>query len=431
MGFGKFLLGAVGVVGAVVAAPIVMPAIAATAAGAAVTGAVGAAGAAVTGAVGAAGAAVASTAVGSAVVGAVGTVGTAVGTAAGAAGLSSVAAVAATEAGAAALGTIATSAAVGVASSASGAKKLSDASKIKDEANYRYNSKRQEFDSIEESTNGSLKKLGQLKVDVWKKFDKFVAIYEKIQNKPEISGDVTSESIKLTKDELKNIKGVALTVQDMLKTSAGAIGAGGLIGIATSGGLASTITVASTGTAISTLSGAAATNASLAAFGGGSLASGGLGMAGGTAVLGGLTFAPMLVVGGIMVNAKGKASLNVANDISREVDSAVSKMNEAEKLLNKVKALSEDIYTELYKLFNIYKRLIFSMEKVVSIKTNYEDFTEAEQKLLEKTILSVLLLKTLTMTDILDSKKDNNVLEYSVKKTIKEVSEQRANCLTS
>lgn len=429
MGFGKFLLGAVGVVGAVVAAPIVMPALAATAAGAAITGAVGAAGAVVTGAVGAAGAAVASTAVGSAVVGAAGTVGAAVGTAAGAVGLSSVAAVAATEAGAAALGTIATSAAVGAASGVSGAKKLSDASKIKDEANYRYNSKREEFDSIEDSTNASLKKLGQLKVDIWKKFDKFVAVYEKIQNKPEISGDVTSESIKLTKDELKNIKGVALTVQDMLKTSAGAIGAGGLIGIATSGGLAGTITVASTGTAISTLSGAAATNATLAAFGGGSLASGGLGMAGGTAVLGGLTFAPMLVVGGIMVNSKGKASLNAANDISREVDSAVGKMNEAEKLLNKVKALSEDVYTELYKLFNIYKRLIFSMEKVVNIKTNYEDFTIEEQKLLEKTILSVILLKTLTMTDILDSKKNNNVLENSVKKAIKEVHEQRANCL--
>ncbi len=431
MGFGKFLLGAVGVVGAVVAAPIVMPAIAATAAGAAVTGAVGAAGAAVTGAVGAAGAAVASTAVGSAVVGAVGTVGTAVGTAAGAVGVSSVAAVAATEAGAAALGTIATSAAVGAASSASGAKKLSNASKIKDEANYRYNSKRQEFDSREEATNVSLKKLGQLKVDVWKKFDKFVAVYEKIQNKPEISGDVSSESIELTKDELKNIKGVALTVQDMLKTSAGAIGTGGLIGIATSGGLASTITVASTGTAISTLSGAAATNATLAAFGGGSLASGGLGMAGGTAVLGGVTFAPMMVVGGIMLNAKGKASLNAANDISREVDNAISKMNEAEKLLSKVKTLSEDVYTELYKLFNIYKRFIFSMEKVVIIKTNYEDFTDAEKKLLEKTILSVKLLKTLTMADILDSKKDNNVLEYSVKKTIKEVSKQREYCLTS
>lgn len=431
MGFGKFLLGAVGVVGAVVAAPIVMPAIVATAAGAAVTGAVGAVGAAGAAAVSTAGAAVASTAVGSAVVGTVSTVGAAVGTAAEVVGLSSVATIAATETGAAAVGTIATSVAVGAASSVSGAKKLSDASKIKDEANYRYSFKRQEFDSIEESTNGSLKKLGKLKVDVWKEFDKFVAIYEKIQNKPEISGDVTSESIKLTKDELKNIKGVALTVQDMLKTSAGAIGGGGLIGIATSGGLASTITVASTGTAISTLSGAAATNATLAAFGGGSLASGGLGMAGGTAVLGGLTFAPMLVVGGIMVNAKGKASLNAANDISCEVDSAVSKMNEAEKLLNKVKSLSEEVHTELYKLFSIYKRFIFSMEELVSIKTNYEDFTDAERKLLEKTILSVLLLKTLTMTNILDSNNNNNVLEYSVKKTIKEVSEQRENCLAS
>lgn len=56
---------------------------------------------------------------------------------------------------------------------------------------------------------------------------------------------------------------------------AGAAGAAGLLG------------AASTGTAISTLSGAALTNASLAALGGGAVAAGGGGMAVGTAVVAG------------------------------------------------------------------------------------------------------------------------------------------------
>ncbi|MBR1690639.1 MAG: hypothetical protein IJ713_07685 [Oscillibacter sp.] len=41
-------------------------------------------------------------------------------------------------------------------------------------------------------------------------------------------------------------------------------------------------------------------------LGGGSLTAGGAGMAGGTAALGGLLFAPMIMVGGIALNSKGK-----------------------------------------------------------------------------------------------------------------------------
>ncbi|HDK7156402.1 TPA: hypothetical protein PTV43_003986 [Clostridium botulinum] len=386
MGFGKFLAGAACAVGAVIAAPVVLPALATTA----------------------------------------GAVGSAVGGAASAVGITSIAAVTATEAGAAAVGTIATSAVVGVSTGVSGTKKLSQANDIKDDAIYRYNKEREEFDKTEKMTNKSLENLGEIKMNIWNSFNRFISMFEKIHNKPELCGKASSESIKkLTKDELKNIKGVALTVQDMLKGGTGAIVSGGLIGIATSGGLVSTITVASTGTAMTTLSGAAATNATLAALGGGSLASQGLGMAGGATVLGGLTFAPMVAVGGIMLNSKGNSSLNTAYDISNKSDEAINKMIEGEKLLDKVKKLSDDITMELIKLNKKYLVLLNSMEQLVQVKINYIDFTKEEKNILEKMVLSVKLLKELSMTSILDSKNNNMVLEGSVRNRIEEVAMQR------
>lgn len=399
MGFGKFLGGALCAVGAVIAAPVVLPAMGAVATGAAAT---------------AAGAATA----------AAGTVGTAVAGAAGAVGLSSVAAVAGTEAGAAALGAIATSTAAGVATGAAGAKKMSEAKGIQEAAKTRYSSAETEFKKIETSTNKNLEELGKLKITIWESFGRFLDLYEKISNKPELSGKVSEEHIRLTEENLNNIKGVVLTVKDMLAGGAGAITTGGMIGLATSGGLVSSITVASTGTAISSLSGAAATNATLAALGGGSLVSGGAGMAGGAMVMQGLTFAPMFAVGGILLNMKAGKTLENARDIEYEVDEAIKKMDVAKVELKKVSVLSVKVKKELENLKKSYEHLLSVMERVVEIKTDYNDFSYPERKMLESLTLTVILLKTLSMQNILDSKQENKVLEKEVEECIVQIQKQ-------
>lgn len=439
MGLGKFLGGALLAVGAVVAAPVVLPAMGVAAAGAAATagtaalGAAAAAGGAVatagtaiagtaaavgtaaTGAVAAAGTAIAGTAVGSAATGAMAAVGTGVASAAGAAGLTTVAAVAETTAGAAALGAITTTGAVGVAAGVSGAKKLSEANDIKESAQRRYEIEKEEFDTVQENTNHALEELGKEKLKIWESFDRFVIMYSKIQNPPVMEGNVDKESLVLTADELNNIKAVAISVKDLLSGGAGSVAAGGLIGLATSGGLVSTITVASTGTAISTLSGAAATNATLAALGGGSLAAGGAGMAGGAAVLGGLTFAPMLMVGGIALHLKANKSLESAKDIERKAESAITKMQKAQNELEKVRGLSDEILCELQQLNKKYICFIAVMEEVVVRTTNYRSFSYDEKKLLEKTILTLKLLKQVSMQNILDSNNKNAILDSEVR----------------
>lgn len=442
MGLGKWIGGALLAVGTVVAAPIVVPALGATAIGGAITGAATAAGAAITstavggavagaatavgttvaGAATAAGAAITSTAVGSAVVGTATTVaagvGTAVGSAAGAVGLTSVAAVTGTTAGAAALGTITTTGVVGAASAASGAAKLSEAKDIKNEAIYRYNAKKEEFDKTQKTTNNTLESLGKEKVKVWSSFDRFVAMYSKIQNPPIMNGTVEKESLSMTADDLDNIRAVSISVKELLSCGAGSVGAGGFIGMATSGGLMSSITVASTGTAMTSLSGAAATNATLAAFGGGSLAAGGAGMAGGAAVLGGLTFAPMLMVGGLALNSKGKKSLETAQDIDKESRKAVEQMDVAQRELNRVRHLSNQIRLELGHLNVKYSVLMDKMEQLVAQKCDYAKFSTDERKCLEKTVLVLKLIKQVSMQNILDSKHENAVLEDEVKNVL-------------
>lgn len=322
MGIGKWILGGVCAVGAVVAAPVVLPAAAAAATTAGAAVASSAVGTAVAGAAGA----VASSTVGTAVAGGMATVGSAVGTAAGAVGISSVATVATgTAAGATAVGTIATAGAIGAASTGYGAKKMMEAKDIIDNAERKYNAKKSILDKEEKIANEALNYLGKLKLQIWSDFKEFYETIEKIKNCNIIDGNAKEESLVLSKEELDNLRAISFKAIELLNASVGSIGAGALAGIAAYGGTMA-IGTASTGAAIAGLSGAAATNATLAALGGGSLAAGGLGMAGGTAVLSGLVAAPALAVGGIFIAFKGNSSIEKALEVEREAEDAIEKL---------------------------------------------------------------------------------------------------------
>lgn len=113
-----------------------------------------------------------------------------------------------------------------------------------------------------------------------------------------------------------------------------AVGAGGGAA-AGAASLVGVIGAAGTGTSIAGLSGAAATNATLAWLGGGTLASGGMGMAGGMAILGGLAAAPLLLVGGLVLDSQAaKAKVN-AEEFAKAVDEAVAKIDVMVQLLHR------------------------------------------------------------------------------------------------
>lgn len=411
MGIGKWILGGVCAVGAVVAAPVVLPMAAAggaiSAAGAAATGVASAA----TGAAATVGTAVASTSAGVAVVEGMAAVGSAVGAAAGTVGLSSVATVAGTTTGAAAVGTITTAGAIGAASTGYGAKKILEAKDIVDNAERKYNEKKVILDKEEKSSNESLSHLGELKLQIWSSFKEFYETIEKIKSCHIIDGDAKKESLVLSKEELDNLKVLSFEAIELLSTSVGSIGAGALSGIAAYGGTMA-IGTASTGTAIAGLSGAAATNATLAALGGGSLASGGLGMAGGTAVLGGLVAAPALAVGGIFIAFKGNSSIEKALEIQRQAEEAVEKLELSIKLVKDIKITSDKMYKELNILSNTYKEYLRNLKDIIVKKQDFRQFTPKEVSIVENTVLIVKVLKKITTTDLLitkDNKQEINI----------------------
>lgn len=427
MGFGKFLLGGICAVGAIVAAPVVLPAAAAVgaavggtaaaagtaiagtaaaagtaiagtaaaagtaiagttvggaavaagtaiagtaaAAGTAITGAAATAGAAIAGTAAAAGTAIAESAVGTAAVGAMGAVGGAVGTAAGHVGLASVATVAGTEAGAAAVGAITTSTVVGAAGAASGVEKMKEASQTQEIAVAKYNEEKKKFDNAKTLTNSELENLGKLKTEIWKGFDRFLKALKKIGTPQELKELGLDKELHFDEKELKDIQTLSITANDFLKNGIASMAGSKLIGLAASAGISSLAT-ASTGTAIAGLHGAAATNASLAALGGGSIASGGLGMAGGAVVSQGLTFAPALAITGIFLHSKGKKNLEIANETKEEADKLTIKIKEAILELDKLRNLSKKMSEELIRYRALYNQQVDWLEGFVEREPN-------------------------------------------------------------
>ncbi|MBQ9346380.1 MAG: hypothetical protein IJT94_03440 [Oscillibacter sp.] len=332
------------------------------------------------------------TAVGETTAGAMTAVGHTVGNAAGKVGLKSVAALAADDAGAATVGTatMVTAGAVGTIAGVDGAIKLSEAKSIKEEAMERYRTAEISFENAQEMTNKRLEELGREKLRIWKSFNRFVEAYSKIQNPPVINGDIKTETVTFSAADLDNIRAVALSVKDILEIGVGSAAIGGLIGFAANGGLAGTLSAGATGAS----------------------------MAGGAIALGGLTFAPMYAVGGIMLSFKGSKALESARDIEQEVNRAVRKMNDAEAELQKVRQLSDAILEELNGLYQIYTDNVTRLEAIVSRQKNYVYFTPDEKKTLERTILSLKLIKMVSMQNILDNEHDGKVLSDDVNKTL-------------
>jgi len=431
---GKLLLGAGAVVGGIALAPIVAPF--AAAAGTAVAGAAATAGAAISSAAAAVGSAAASTAVGSAIVSgattigsaattaaaavassSVGTavgaglasVGSAVGSAAGAVGLSSVATVTGTTAGATAVGTIATSAAVGTAGAASGAKKMSKAAKISNEAQETYDAEYRVFRHYEQTANNSLERLGTLKLTIWNRFAEFEDTFSKIQNLTIEGSAVKENMLQLDTNKLASVRLLAISAKDVVKDGIVSLTSGQLIGAAASTGITSVAT-ASTGTAIASLHGAAATNASLAALGGGSLASGGLGMAGGTIVANTLTFAPAVAIGGLFLNSHGNKSLKAANAAMEDSRRSIAKLKTAELQIKKLTALSSKLFTTLVYYDSIFQKLLAFLDQLVRRDVDANHYTEEELTKCYACYRLVEILHSLTTTSLFESENGKTVL---------------------
>lgn len=247
------------------------------------------------------------------------------------------------------------SAAYGAKKGYDGYQKHSEADDIVNAAKKRYAGKKEAFDVQEKATTSALETLGEEELSIGQHFDEFKTLAESLLQKLN-AGRQDKLKINIPKHKLQSIESYSYTAVGVLGATAGAGVAGAAAGFAVYGGVMA-LGAASTGTAISSLAGVAATNATLAAIGGGSLATGGLGMAGGTAILGAAVAGPVLAIAGWAYNSHGEEALKNAHKADEQVDSAVAKLEKAQKQLSKTEDYAfdiSDVLKSVYAQFDQY-----------------------------------------------------------------------------
>lgn len=247
------------------------------------------------------------------------------------------------------------SAAYGAKKGYDGYQKHSEADDIVNAAKKRYAEKKDAFDVQEKATNSALEALGKEELNIGKQFDEFKTLADALLQQLN-AGRQNKLEVNIPKHKLQSIASYSYTAVGVLGAAAGAGFAGAAAGFAVYGGVMA-LGAASTGTAISSLAGVAATNATLAAIGGGSLATGGLGMAGGTAILGAAVAGPVLAIAGWAYDSHGDEALKNARKADREVDAAVTKLENALQQLSKAEDYAfdiNDVLKAVYKQFEDY-----------------------------------------------------------------------------
>lgn len=317
--------------------------------------------------------------------------------------------------------------ATGIVTGAKGTKKIANAKNRVKQADETYQAAKEKLEGKELTTNISLDKLGSLKVQIWKDFDRFSNAFEKIQNRPEFETSV-NDKLTLPKHALHEIQEIQVKAVEILGTTVASAGAGALTGMATYSGVLA-LGTASTGTSISTLSGAVATKSALAALGGGSLASGGGGVALGTQILGGAVAGPVIAVGGLLLNAKGNSSLGKAEKAEQEVDKIVKTIDRSCKYMTRLANLSFNLRKELIATQEVYLNQVGLLEELVVNKTDYNDYALEEKVIVDNNIKMVGILYKLSTQSLLRQASTENLqpklLEDDVKQLIGNVKSER------
>lgn len=324
-------------------------------------------------------------------------------------------------------GAAAVAGAVGVGSAVHGGVKMKQANDTMKHADQKHKENIARFEKQNQTTTQAMDQLGKMELEILDSFKKFSDIFERIQNRPEFQA-YSKENVKIPAYNGEELKQVSVGAGVLLGGLGGAaVGtAGGFAAAGATTAAVMALGTASTGTAIASLSGAAATNATLAALGGGALAAGGGGMALGTTILGATTLGVGILVGGIIFNVTG-------NKLSDKADEAYAQMKKAEGEINKICAYltrlsnAATLFIQTLSTVNkIYKRHLEKLGDLVVIngKTDWNEFTEAEKRMTENTVLLVGLLYSMCKVQLViqtNSKSETNTVnEQGVLQAVKD-----------
>lgn len=245
--------------------------------------------------------------------------------------------------------------AAGLLAAIRGGKKMKDANDTMKLADQRPKANIARFETANQTVLQSMDELGKMELEILDSFQKFSDTLERIQNRPEFS-EYKKDDITLP----------AYNSEELKKVS---IGAGALLG-----GL-----------------GAAAAKASVAAIGGGAIAasSGGIAL-----ILGAVAPGVGLLVGGIVSNLTGGKLSDKADEAWEQMKNAEGEINKICDYLSRLKKAESKFADTLSHVDRIYRRHLEKLQDLVVItgKTDWTEYTDAEKRLTENTVLLVGLL---------------------------------------
>lgn len=323
--------------------------------------------------------------------------------------------------GAAAAGAAAT----GLGSAIHGGYKMKKANDTMKDAEAQHQENIARFEKQNQDTTEAMDTLGKKELEILKSFEKFSAIFQRIQNKPEFK-TYSKNDVEIPVYNPEELKEVSVGAGVLLGGLGGAaVGTAG--GFAAAGATTAAVMAfgtASTGTAIASLSGAAATNATLAALGGGAIAAGGGGMALGTTILGATTLGMGILVGGIIFNLTGRTLSNKADKAMAQMEKAKKEIDSICAYLSKLHKAEKTFETALTAVDKVYQRHLEQLGDIVILngKTDWTQFSENEKVLTENTVLLVNLLfqmcKVQLVLESKDASKLNEVNTVEIEKAV-------------
>jgi hypothetical protein len=285
------------------------------------------------------------------------------------------------------------SALTGVGTGIHGGVKMKEATDTMKSAKERHESNVNRFETANITTSKVMDRLGKKEMKILASFSDFSGVWANIHNKPDFK-TLEKGDLKVTQyspQELKEVSvGAGVLLSGLGGAAVGTAGGFAAAGAATAAVMA--LGAASTGTAIASLSGIAATNATLAALGGGAIAAGGGGIALGTTILGASTLGVGLLICGIIFSISGST-------VSGKADKAYNQMIEAERVIDDIctylkdlKSIANKYLDSLNKVNARYTECFKNLKETVSIKTDWNSFSQEEKLNAENTVLTVGLL---------------------------------------
>lgn len=305
----------------------------------------------------------------------------------------------------------------GVGKGVKGAIDTKDAKEVQDRAERIIVPAKDRLLRTKEKTTKTISDLGKMKLQTTaKELNDFVNIYSNIKgvDLTDSVGKNELSKLRLTKENMKEIKDASLNAIDVLGGGITGVGAGVLLGWGTYGSVMA-LGTASTGAAIGGLSGVAAKNATLAWLGGGALKVGGGGIALGMKVLGGVITGPALLVAGIIYGAKAKEKLNNAYSNLAEAKRIEAELKTAETELKIIEKNARQFNKILCRCAEMLGLANIEMQEIVNKSTKWSTYSKDEKNTVIVAMKSAQIVKSIIDVPLLTN---DGILTKEIRDTL-------------